>query len=105
MGVMAGFLFALVGFVLGLILFMVFWQIGICGGGDVKLFAAVASWLGWKCSYWLWLTSFALLAMILTTRSVVRYLARIPGWMGRPNPTQTLQPAKNAADSSPTHCP
>lgn len=31
--------------VLGFVLFFVFWMVGICGGGDVKLFAALAAWI------------------------------------------------------------
>jgi Flp pilus assembly protein protease CpaA len=73
-GAVDGIWFALLGFLLGFVLFFVFWQMGICGGGDLKLFAAVASWLGWRCSFWVWLASFTLLAMILTTRSVIRYI-------------------------------
>jgi Flp pilus assembly protein protease CpaA len=46
-GAVDGIWFALLGFLLGFVLFFVFWQMGICGGGDLKLFAAVASWLGW----------------------------------------------------------
>ncbi len=94
MGAAGGFSFALLGFLLGFLLFLVFWQIGICGGGDVKLFAAVASWLGWQCSYWLWLTSFALLASILTVRTVIRYFSPPPQLNGSLALDATTQPGQ-----------
>src|SRR4051812_48412648 len=41
-----GFLFALAGFGTGLGLFLSMWMLGTCGGGDVKLFAALGAWAG-----------------------------------------------------------
>jgi Flp pilus assembly protein protease CpaA len=77
-GALDGLLFSLCGFLLGFGLFLVFWMIRLCGGGDVKLFAAVASWLGWRYSYWLWLVSFLILAILLTARGLIRALVRGP---------------------------
>jgi Flp pilus assembly protein protease CpaA len=45
-GALDGLLFALAGFLCGFLMFFVFWIFGICGGGDVKLVAAVGTWLG-----------------------------------------------------------
>jgi prepilin peptidase CpaA len=45
-GLLDGLLFALSGFALGFALFFVMWVLGMCGGGDVKLFAAVGTWVG-----------------------------------------------------------
>src|SRR5262245_43717118 len=45
-GSVDGLLFALAGLLCGFVLFFVFWIFGICGGGDVKLVAAVGAWLG-----------------------------------------------------------
>lgn len=45
-GAVDGLLFALAGFVLGFVMFFFLWMLGTCGGGDVKLFAALAAWLG-----------------------------------------------------------
>lgn len=46
LGALDGFLFALIGFVAGFGLFFVMWILGACGGGDVKLFAALGTWIG-----------------------------------------------------------
>jgi prepilin peptidase CpaA len=46
LGGLDGFLFALVGFLSGFALFFVMWVLGTCGGGDVKLMAAVGGWIG-----------------------------------------------------------
>src|SRR5262245_8503550 len=45
-GALDGLLFALAGFVVGFVLFFGMWLMGICGGGDVKLFAALGAWIG-----------------------------------------------------------
>src|SRR5262249_10830944 len=36
----------LAGFAAGFALFFVMWVLGTCGGGDVKLFAALGAWVG-----------------------------------------------------------
>jgi prepilin peptidase CpaA len=46
LGAVDGLLFALAGFGLGFAIFFVLWVMGACGGGDLKLFAALAAWLG-----------------------------------------------------------
>jgi prepilin peptidase CpaA len=45
-GAFDGLLFALAGFAVGFVLFFCLWLLGFCGGGDVKLFAALGTWLG-----------------------------------------------------------
>ena len=45
-GLMEGFLFSLAGFAVGFSLFFLLWIMKTCGGGDVKLFAAMGAWLG-----------------------------------------------------------
>lgn len=45
-GAFDALLFSLSGFATGFVLFFMFWIMGTCGGGDVKLFAATGAWLG-----------------------------------------------------------
>lgn len=45
-GAIDGLLFAVAGFLVGFGLFFVLWIFGVCGGGDVKLAAAVGAWVG-----------------------------------------------------------
>jgi prepilin peptidase CpaA len=45
-GALDGLLFALGGFALAFALFFLMWFLGVCGGGDVKLFAAFGAWVG-----------------------------------------------------------
>jgi Flp pilus assembly protein protease CpaA len=45
-GLLGGFVYALVGVLFGFTLFFVMWILGTCGGGDVKLFAALGAWGG-----------------------------------------------------------
>lgn len=45
-GLGEGLCFALAGFAVGFGLFFALWILGTCGGGDVKLFAALGAWLG-----------------------------------------------------------
>jgi prepilin peptidase CpaA len=45
-GALDGLAYALVGILFGFALFFVMWILGTCGGGDVKLFAAVGAWGG-----------------------------------------------------------
>jgi prepilin peptidase CpaA len=46
LGALDGALFAAAGFGLGFLLFFAMWIMGVCGGGDVKLFAALGAWVG-----------------------------------------------------------
>jgi prepilin peptidase CpaA len=46
LGALDGLLFALAGFALAFALFFLLWILGVCGGGDVKLFAALGAWIG-----------------------------------------------------------
>ncbi len=46
LGAIDGFLFALTGFLVGFLMLFLMWVLGTCGGGDVKLFAALGAWLG-----------------------------------------------------------
>jgi prepilin peptidase CpaA len=46
LGAFDGLLFSLAGFATGFGLFFVMWILGTCGGGDLKLFAALGAWVG-----------------------------------------------------------
>ncbi len=46
LGIADGFLFSLAGFLVSFFLFLGLWLLGVSGGGDVKLFAALGAWLG-----------------------------------------------------------
>lgn len=45
-GLLDGMLFAMAGAAAGFALFFIMWLLGACGGGDVKLFAAIGAWIG-----------------------------------------------------------
>jgi Flp pilus assembly protein protease CpaA len=52
LGAADGLLFSLAGFLTGFGIFFVLWVLGACGGGDLKLFAAVSAWVGPYISLW-----------------------------------------------------
>jgi Flp pilus assembly protein protease CpaA len=45
-GALDGLLYAVAGFAVGFGLFLLMWLLNTCGGGDVKLFAALGAWIG-----------------------------------------------------------
>ena len=45
-GLLDGLLFALAGTVVAFAVMFALWILGVCGGGDVKLYAAVGAWVG-----------------------------------------------------------
>jgi len=71
-GVFYGLVTALAGFGTGFGLFFVMWVLGTCGGGDVKLFAAVGSWVGPYLSFLLLCGT--LVFVVLVTLARVAYL-------------------------------
>jgi prepilin peptidase CpaA len=72
-GFFDGFLFAFLGFLAGFTLFFVLWIFGVCGGGDVKLAAAVGGWVGPR--FLLFVVGFALVAVFVLT--IVRIVLAI----------------------------
>jgi prepilin peptidase CpaA len=76
LGLLDGLLFSLVGFALGFALFVVLWILGVCGGGDVKLFAAVAAWLGPTLSVMVLLCTIVLVMALVVFRVVLTTIAR-----------------------------
>jgi Flp pilus assembly protein protease CpaA len=69
-GASAGFCFSLVGFLVAFALFFVMYALGTCGGGDLKLFAAVGAWVG------------PLLTLALLGGTVAVVLLLVLGWAG-----------------------
>lgn len=75
LGALDALLFALAGFAVGLTLFFLFRLLGMAGGGDMKLIAALGVWVGpW------WLLGLLLVSLfvlvLLTTLSLARRLLR-----------------------------
>jgi len=67
-GVGDGFLFSLAGFGTGFGLFLAMWVLGTCGGGDVKLFAALGSWVGAKWTVYVLAGTLGLVAVFAALR-------------------------------------
>jgi len=66
LGVIDGLLFALVGFLLAFAVMFGLWIFGLCGGGDVKLVAAIAAWTGfWYCTIILFASVMTLLVWMI----------------------------------------
>jgi Flp pilus assembly protein protease CpaA len=68
LGAVDGFLFSLKGFVLTTALFVLFWIMKLCGGGDVKLFAALGAWIGFNYSIFVMLGSVVVMVVLLFGR-------------------------------------
>lgn len=64
LGILDGLLFSLVGFVVAFVLLFILWILKTCGGGDVKLMAALGAWLGPVLVVYVWLGSVGFLVMI-----------------------------------------
>lgn len=63
LGGLDGFLFGLIGFAVAFGVFFLLWIIGMVGGGDVKLFAALGGWLGLLHLIFAWLVSIVVLIL------------------------------------------
>ncbi|GBD35435.1 hypothetical protein HRbin36_00547 [bacterium HR36] len=86
LGAVDGFLFALAGFVVGFGLFFALWLLRTCGGGDVKLFAAISAWLGPLLCLWVLGLSIVLVALLGTVKMLYG-LIRIGPNASLPSPT------------------
>lgn len=53
LGALDGLLFALAGFLFGFVFFTSLWMLGVAGGGDVKLCAAIGAWVGPMWTLWI----------------------------------------------------
>jgi Flp pilus assembly protein protease CpaA len=68
LGAMDGLLFSLAGFFGGLLIFMPMFGMGIVGGGDAKLFAAMAAWTGIEAALWIWGVSVVVMLVLMSIR-------------------------------------
>ena len=60
-----GLLFTVLGFLFGFALFTAMWILGVCGGGDVKLFGAVGAWIGWKLAWWVFVITLIVIGALI----------------------------------------
>jgi prepilin peptidase CpaA len=67
-GAAIGLLYAVVGVLLGFGLFFVMWILGTCGGGDVKLFAALGAWGGVMLTLFLLLGTIFFVVVLAVSR-------------------------------------
>lgn len=63
LGLLDGFLFSVVGFLAAFVLLFVLWILKTCGGGDVKLMAALGAWLGPVLVVYAWIGSVIVLLL------------------------------------------
>jgi Flp pilus assembly protein protease CpaA len=77
-GAADGFLFALAGFAAGFAIFFLLWIIGGCGGGDVKLFAALSAWVGPEIAIWILVLSTIILIVLVFLRGGQAILSQSP---------------------------
>jgi len=75
-GAVDGLLFALAGLAVGFGLFFVMWILGTCGGGDVKLFAALGAYVGWRLTVALLAATLVLVVVYTCCRFVFGFLTR-----------------------------
>jgi prepilin peptidase CpaA len=68
LGVLDGLLFALVGFLVAFAAMFVMWIMGSCGGGDVKLMAALGAWIGIGGFLFVWLATVVVLVFWAAAR-------------------------------------
>ena len=80
LGILDGLLFSLAGFAFGFGLFFALWLLGLAGGGDVKLFAAVGAWVGPEWALFILIGTIVFVALLsavqLTYRLVTGGAAR-----------------------------
>jgi prepilin peptidase CpaA len=76
LGMIDGFVFAALGFLVAFMGMFAFWLLGLCGGGDVKLLAAVGGWIGLSVHLlYVWLMSIVALFIWTILRIVTRGLS------------------------------
>lgn len=89
-GAADGLLFALAGFALGFVIFVVLWILGACGGGDVKIFAALGAWLGPELAVLVLIGTLVLVTLVVAARTAGDVLT------GRSRLMKALHPSRPA---------
>jgi Flp pilus assembly protein protease CpaA len=67
-GAIYGLIFAIIAFLFWFALMFAIWIFGLCGGGDVKLLATVAAWVGIGVFLYIWLASALVLFLWMGAR-------------------------------------
>jgi prepilin peptidase CpaA len=75
LGIVDGLLFAAEGFFVCFFIFFALWMLGACGGGDVKIFAAVGTWVGPYIAVWVFCLSTLILVVLLTLKFAVAIIS------------------------------
>jgi Flp pilus assembly protein protease CpaA len=77
-GLVESLCFSLAGFATGFVLFFVMWQLGACGGGDVKFMAALGAWLGplWFLS--VFVGTYVAVVLLLTVWWILALIQIVP---------------------------
>ena len=70
LGILDGLFFAIAGFLVAFTAMFLIWIFGSCGGGDVKLLAAVGAWVGIGGFLYIWLASALILFIWMAARLV-----------------------------------
>ncbi|MGF1582526.1 MAG: prepilin peptidase [Gemmataceae bacterium] len=78
LGAVDGLLFSLVGCVCSFAFFFTLWLLGACGGGDVKLCAAIGAWVGVYYSLWVLLGSVTVVILLSIIALVIGTLRGKP---------------------------
>jgi prepilin peptidase CpaA len=66
---------------MGFGIFFVMWILGVCGGGDLKLFAALSAWVGVGPQYllfWILALSTVILFVLSLGHAILRFVAPSP---------------------------
>jgi Flp pilus assembly protein protease CpaA len=75
-GFLDGFLFSVAGFATAFAIFFLLWFVRAAGGGDVKLFAAVGTWLGPTWAIWVMIGSVVMVILITAAMMAWSFVTR-----------------------------
>src|SRR4051812_43928021 len=101
LGILDGLLFGMAGFCLAFSLFFVQWILGVCGGGDLNLFAALGAWVGWTWAVGLLVVTLICVVVIVLIRGVGRMMRGKPvGFQRPPVHAKTAQKAQALAEAT-----